>query len=94
MINILLGGLFGGVLRGLLGISKTLVTKKEESINYPWFFLNITVAAVIGLLAATMMGGDFRVALLAGYAGSDLLEGLFKLKFKEKFETITKATKS
>jgi len=33
------------------------------------------------------MGGDFRVALLAGYAGSDLLEGLFKLKFKEKFET-------
>ncbi len=87
MINILLGGLFGGVLRGLLGISKTLVTKKEESINYPWFFLNITVAAVIGLLAATMMGGDFRVALLAGYAGSDLLEGLFKLKFKEKFET-------
>jgi len=94
MINILLGGLFGGILRGLLGISKTLVTKKEESINYPWFFLNITVAAVIGLLAATMMGGDFRVALLAGYAGSDLLEGLFKLKFKEKFETITKATKS
>ena len=91
MINILLGGLFGGVLRGLLGISKTLVTKKEESINYPWFFLNITVAAVIGLLAATMMGGDFRVALLAGYAGSDLLEGLFKLKFKEKFETGIKA---
>ena len=94
MISILLGGLFGGILRGLLGISKTLVTKKEEGINYQWFFLNITVAAVIGLLAATMMGGDFRVALLAGYAGSDLLEGLFKLKFKEKFETITKVTKS
>jgi len=32
------------------------------------------------------MGGGFEVALLAGYAGSDLLEGLFKLKFKEKFE--------
>ena len=90
MINILLGGLFGGVLRGLLGISKTLVTKKEEAINYQWFFLNLAVAAVIGLLAATMMVGDFRVAILAGYAGSDLLEGLFKLKFKEKFEKVTK----
>ncbi|MBU1200428.1 hypothetical protein KJ953_02730 [Patescibacteria group bacterium] len=90
MISILLGGLFGGVLRGLLGISKTLVTKKEESINYQWFFLNITVAAVIGLLAATMMGGDFRIALLAGYAGSDLLEGLFKIKFEEQFKKITK----
>lgn len=90
MISILLGGLFGGVLRGLLGISKTLMTKKEESINYQWFFLNISVAAVIGLLAATMMGGDFRVALLAGYAGSDLLEGLFKIKFEEQFKRITK----
>ncbi|MBU1256450.1 hypothetical protein KKA49_02085, partial [Patescibacteria group bacterium] len=65
-------------------------TKKEESINYQWFFLNITVAAVIGLLAATMMGGDFRIALLAGYAGSDLLEGLFKIKFEEQFKKITK----
>ena len=90
MVGILLGGLFGGVLRGLLGISKTLMTKKEESINYQWFFLNITVAAVIGLLAATMMGGDFRIALLAGYAGSDLLEGLFKIKFEEQFKKITK----
>lgn len=90
MINILLGGLFGGILRGLLGISKTLVTKKESSINYQWFFLNISVAAIIGLLAATMMGGDFRVALLAGYAGSDLLEGLFKIKFEEQFKKITK----
>jgi len=89
MIGILLGGLFGGVLRGLLGISKTLMTKKEESINYQWFFLNITVAAVIGLLAATMMGGDFRIALLAGYAGSDLLEGLFKIKFEEQFKKVT-----
>ena len=90
MVGILLGGLFGGVLRGLLGISKTLMTKKEESINYQWFFLNITVAAVIGLLAATMMGGDFRIALLAGYAGSDLLEGLFKIKFEEQFKKVTK----
>ena len=90
MVGILLGGLFGGVLRGLLGISKTLMTKKEESINYQWFFLNITVAAVIGLLAATMIGGDFRIALLAGYAGSDLLEGLFKIKFEEQFKKVTK----
>ena len=66
------------------------MTKKEESINYQWFFLNISVAAVIGLLAATMMGGDFRIALLAGYAGSDLLEGLFKIKFEEQFKKVTK----
>jgi len=90
MFGILLGGLFGGALRGLLGISKTLVTKKESSINYGWFFVNIITAGVIGVIAASMMGGDFKIALLAGYAGSDLLEGLLKLKFEEKFKKLFK----
>jgi len=86
MFYIILGGLIGGLLRGVMGIAKTLVTKKESSINYGWFFVSISVAMAIGIIAATFMGGGFEIALLAGYAGSDLLEGLFKLKFKEKFE--------
>jgi len=51
-----------------------------------WLFVSIAVAMAIRVISATFMGGGFEVALLAGYAGSDLLEGLFKLKFKEKFE--------
>ena len=85
MFSIILGGLIGGLLRGLMGIAKTLVTKKETSINYGWFFVSISVAMAIGIIAATFMSGGFEIALLAGYAGSDLLEGLFKLKFKERF---------
>ena len=85
MFYIILGGFIGGLLRGLMGIAKTLVTKKETSINYGWFFVSISVAIAIGIIAATFMGGGFSIALLAGYAGSDLLEGLFKLKFKERF---------
>jgi hypothetical protein len=87
MLSIIAGGLVGGALRGVMGIAKSLVTKKESSINYGWFFVSIAVAMAIGVIAATFMGGGFEVALLAGYAGSDLLEGLFKLKFKEKFES-------
>ena len=83
MFSIILGGLIGGLLRGLMGIAKTLVTKKETSINYSQFFVSISVAMAIGIIAATFMGGGFEIALLAGYAGSDLLEGLFKLKFKD-----------
>ena len=86
MLSIIVGGLVGGALRGVMGVAKTLVTKKESSINYGWFFVSLAVAMAIGIIAATFMGGGFEVALLAGYAGSDLLEGLFKLKFKEKFE--------
>ena len=91
MWSIILGGLVGGALRGVVGIAKTLVTKKESSINYGWFFVSVAVAMGIGIIAATFMEGDFRVALLAGYAGTDLLESLLKLKFKEKFEKVVKS---
>jgi len=86
MLAIILGGLLGGALRGLMGIAKSLILKKEEQINYGWFFVSVAVAMAIGVFAATFMEGDFRIALLAGYAGSDLLESIVKLKFKEKFE--------
>ena len=88
-IPILLGGTLGGLLRGLMGIAKSLITKKEESINYNYFFLSLMVSIVVGIIAASLWPeGDFRVALLAGYAGADFLEGLFKLKFKQKFVEI------
>ncbi|MBU1085880.1 hypothetical protein KKB06_06030 [Patescibacteria group bacterium] len=45
---------------------------------------------IIGGVVATFMERDFSVALLAGYAGTDLLESLVKLKFKEKFEMAVK----
>jgi len=85
-LPIILGGLFGGLLRGILGIAKSLITKKEEDINYGYFFLSLAVSAVVGVIAASFWPeGDFRIALLAGYAGADFLEGLFKLKFQEQF---------
>lgn len=91
-LPIILGGFFGGLLRGLLGLSKDLVTKKEATINYPYLFLSLLVSVSIGLIAASFWPeGDFRVALLAGYAGSDFLEGLFKLKFEEGFKKLLPA---
>lgn len=90
MLSIIIGGLVGGALRGIVGIAKSLIVKQEEQINYGWFFVSVAIAMVIGVIAATFMGEGFEVALLAGYAGSDLLESLVKLKFKEKFEKIIK----
>ncbi len=90
MFSIILGGLIGGALRGIVGIAKSLIVKREEQINYGWFFVSVAVAMAIGVIAATFMGGGLAVALLAGYAGSDLLESLVKLKFKEKFEKVVK----
>ena len=90
MFSIILGGLMGGALRGIMGIAKSLILKKEEQINYGWFFVSVAVAMAIGIIAASFMDGGFEIALLSGYAGSDLLESLVKLKFKEKFENAIK----
>src|SRR3990167_11495540 len=90
MFSIILGGLLGGALRGIMGIAKSLILKKEEQINYGWFFVSVAVAMAIGVFAASFMGGGVEIALLSGYAGSDLLESLVKLKVKDKFESAIK----
>lgn len=82
---IVFGGLVGGALRGLMGIAKGLITKKEESINYKYFFVSIGISAIVGLVASLMIPIDFKFAVLAGYAGSDFLESLYKIKLKQKF---------
>ena len=68
MWAIILGGLIGGALRGVMGIAKTLILKKDEQINYGWFFVSVCIAVAIGIIAASFMGGGFEVALLSGYA--------------------------
>lgn len=86
MALVVLGGLIGGVLRGLMGIAKNLITKKKEQINYQYFFISLAVSGAVGLIAALMLPVDFKFAILAGYAGSDFLETLYKMKLKNKFE--------
>ena len=86
IIPIVLGGLIGGLLRGLMGIAKSLITKKEEQINYQYFFISLAVSGIVGLVAALMLPVDLKFAILAGYAGSDFLETLYKMKLKSKFE--------
>jgi hypothetical protein len=86
MLPILLAGAFGGILRGVLGISKDLVTKKDVTINWLWFGVTVLIAAILGMIAASFFADDFRIALLGGYSGSDLVDGIMKLKLNELFK--------
>ena len=38
-------------------------------------------------MAGLIANADWRMSLLAGYAGSDFLESLYKLKFSQFFKT-------
>ncbi|MFA4827421.1 MAG: hypothetical protein WC596_04205 [Candidatus Shapirobacteria bacterium] len=84
---ILLAGAVGGILRGVLGIAKDLITKKELTINWVWFGVTVLIAAILGMVVASFFAEDPRIAILGGYSGSDLVDGIMKLKLNELFKT-------
>ena len=73
-----LPGAFGGLVRSLVGIAKSMRDGKSIKIGYMVF--TMLVGVVVGALASVLVGGDWRISLLAGYAGSDIIEGLYKAK--------------
>jgi len=44
------------------------------------------VSALVGLISGIIADGDWRISLLAGYAGTDFLESLYRLRFTEFFK--------
>ena len=81
----LLGGL-GGLTRGLVGLLKAMSLRRKIIPTY--FMLTIFVAWIIGIFVGIIFYNiDIRLSLLAGYAGTDILEGIYKLFKVEKVYT-------
>ena len=90
--QILIAGFIGGVVRGLVGFVKHQFAYKQVKFDIPYFITMVFISGVIGLLATaaakglgiTILGNDFgpALALVAGYAGGDFLENLYKIVFK------------
>ena len=71
----ILGGL-GGLTRGLIGLLKALSLKRR--IIWTYYLITLAVAVVIGIFIGLIFNFDYRLSLLAGYAGTDILEGIYK----------------
>ena len=71
----LIGGL-GGLLRAIIGVRKAYLQRRNFLPKY--FLLTIIGAVIIGAILGSIIGINKAVALFAGYAGTDLLEGLAK----------------
>jgi hypothetical protein len=71
----ILGGV-GGITRGVVGLLKALSLRRKVL----WFYYLITVlvAAIIGVFVGIIFNFDLRLSLIAGYAGTDILEGIYK----------------
>lgn len=71
----LLGGL-GGLTRGFVGLLKALALRRR--ILWGYYLVSVIVAVIIGVFVGIIFNFDPRLSLLAGYAGTDILEGIYK----------------
>jgi len=70
-------GLFGGMIRAIVGMLKHKVFSAKGRFK-PWRLITSLVASsLIGLFCALMIVEDYRIVLLAGYAGTDLIQGIY-----------------
>ena len=80
-------GFLGGLVRGLVGITKSAaVSPKEFVLSWRYFIFTLFVSGVVGIMAGVLSDGDWKLALLAGYAGTDFIENLYRLKFSRLFK--------
>jgi len=75
MISAVLGGI-GGLTRGFVGLLKALSLRRK--ILWGYYAITVLVALVIGVFTGIIFNFDYRLSLLAGYAGTDILEGIYK----------------
>ena len=71
----LLGGV-GGLTRGFVGLLKALSLKRR--IIWTYYIITVVIAVVIGVFVGIVFDFDPRLSLLSGYAGTDILEGIYK----------------
>jgi ABC-type thiamin/hydroxymethylpyrimidine transport system permease subunit len=90
---VLIAGFGGGVVRGLMGYVKHQYSYKNVGFDLPYFLTMMIISGVMGLLVAAAVkelasdvltvGFSTAVAFVAGYAGGDFLESLYKVIIKK-----------
>jgi hypothetical protein len=86
--TMVLVGAAGGAVRSLVGILKHLEgNRRGESFRVWYLLFSILISAVIGAFAGALSPGNWKIAGLAGYAGTDFIENLYKIKKAQGLET-------
>lgn len=69
-------GMAGGLTRGLVGLLKAMALRRQ--ILWMYWIITAFVAMLIGMFIGIIFNFDYRLSLLAGYAGTDILESVYK----------------
>jgi hypothetical protein len=81
-------GLIGGMVRGFIGMFKALAVKRK--IIWGYWLITAIISGLIGVLLGIVFSFDYRLSVLAGYAGTDILEGIYKSFKTEKVVVVKK----
>ncbi len=86
-ISSILFGIVGGAIRGLVGLLKFFEKNKQlGKFKIRYIIFSLLVAGLVGGVGGALINSDWRLALVIGYAGTDFLESLYKIKRAQGFE--------
>lgn len=81
LLWILISAVSGGMIRGIVGVAKSLWPNKQQEFKLDYFLFNLLLSAFIGAIAGILAGRSEemasltaysnQIAFLAGYAGPD-----------------------
>lgn len=74
----IIAGFVGGIARGLSSFLKKNKAGTAGKFNYPYFFTTVFFSGILGGIAGAVAETNWKTAFLAGYAGIDFLENLYK----------------
>jgi fluoride ion exporter CrcB/FEX len=81
-------GAIGGLTRGVVGLLKALSLRRR--IIWGYYLITVVIAIIIGIFVGIVFNFDPRLSLLSGYAGTDILEGIYKSFAVQKVYTSAK----
>jgi hypothetical protein len=71
-------GFVGGIARGLSSFLKKQKANTSVKFNYSYFFTTVFFSGILGGIAGALAENSWKTAFLAGYAGIDFVENLYK----------------
>lgn len=82
----ILAGFLGGVIRGLVGFVKNKTIEKANHFKPQYFLTTTLISGIVGGAAGALADTEWQVSFLAGYAGSDFIENLYKIKLGKAYK--------
>jgi len=77
-------GFVGGLARACVGFLKSRRLEKKGKFEGRNFVFTLIASGIIGIFGGLLVSTNFALALLAGYAGTDLIENMYKISQKRK----------